>query len=162
MHKGCSVRPCTSGTAWAISPTSSASGSPTLTSRTSAAPCSAASTSSCERSPACNWAWNALRPVGLIRSPMMQNGLSEPITTRLDGDSMTVSTHLPFDSGWNAELAAEPRDPRLPAKADQMQAGDTGQRQRVARKLEPELEALLLRILGLLAALDQLLRHHDP
>src|SRR5438105_8712772 len=93
---------------------------------------------------------------------MMQNGLSEPMTTRLDGDSMTVSTHLPLFTGRNSELAAEPRDPRLAAEADQVQAGDAGQRDRVPRELEPELEPRLRRGVRRLAAPGHPLRHPDP
>ena len=85
MHSGMSVRPCTIAPPAPSAPTSSASGSPTLTSSMSAPPatCSATSISICERSPACSCAWKALRPVGLIRSPMMQNGLPAPITNGL-------------------------------------------------------------------------------
>src|SRR5262249_16003449 len=130
----------TSGSARRISSTSSASGSPTLTSSTSAAPCSATSTSSWERSPACSCAWKPLRPVGLIRSPMTQNGCPLPMTTVLDRDRMTVSTGFPFDAGRYAELAAEPSDARLAPEADQVQPGDTGQREGVPGEFEAEPE----------------------
>src|SRR5712691_4820120 len=162
MQSGTSVRLCASGTAWRINSTSSASGSPTLTSRTSAAPCSATSISICDRSPAWSWAWNAFRPVGLIRSPMTQNGCSLPMTTVLDRDWMTVSTRFPFDAGGDAELAAQAGDAGLSAEADQVQAGEAGQPEGMPYGLEPELEARLLRIGGLLAALDVLGRHGDP
>src|SRR5213592_1792525 len=75
-----------------------------------------------ERSPCCSSAWNALRPVGLIRSPITQNGRPAPITTVLDGDSRTVSTHFPLLTGSETEAAAEARDAGLLAKADQVQA----------------------------------------
>ena len=87
MHSGRSVSPCTSGTAERISSISSASGSPTLTSSTSAPPatCSATSISICDRSPAWSCAWKALRPVGLIRSPITQNGSPRADHDRLRG-----------------------------------------------------------------------------
>jgi len=44
------------------------------------ATCCATSVSTRDRSPARSSSWNALRPVGLIRSPMMQNGWPGPIT----------------------------------------------------------------------------------
>ena len=76
MQIGRSQRPCTIGIALPIRSTSSASGSPTLTSSMSAPPatCWATSTPSCARSPSWSCAWNAFRPVGLIRSPITQNG----------------------------------------------------------------------------------------
>ena len=88
MQSGRSQSPCTSGIACAISPTSSASGSPTFTSSMSAPPatCCATSISICDRSPACSCAWKALRPVGLIRSPITQNGCAGPIVTVREGD----------------------------------------------------------------------------
>ena len=56
-----------------------------LTSSTIAPPssCAATSVSMAERSPARSCSWKTLRPVGLIRSPMMQNGWSSPMTTCL-------------------------------------------------------------------------------
>src|SRR5579872_3365148 len=163
MQSGSSVRPCTIGTARRISPTSSASGSPTFTSSMSAPPatCSATSTSSCERSPCCSCAWNALRPVGLMRSPITQNGWSGPMTTVLDGDWTTVSTHLPLDSRWNAQPLAEAGDAGLLAEADQVQAGDAGKRARVLGELARDVEALVLGVGGALAAFDRRLRHGD-
>src|SRR5207302_6001163 len=160
MQIGTSVSPCTSGIACAISPTSSASGSPTLTSSMFAPPstCCATSSSSCERSPACSWAWNALRPVGLIRSPITQNGCSGPMATVLDGDWTTVSTRLPFRSCWNAEPLAEPGNAGLAAEADQVEAGDSRQGARVHGELVRDLEALRLLVRRALAALDQLRR----
>src|SRR5690242_4270654 len=164
MQSGSSQRPWTSGIAWPISSTSSASGSPTLTSSMSAPPatCCATSVSSCDRSPACSCAWNALRPVGLIRSPITQNGCSGPMTTVLDGDWTTVSTGLPFRSWWNPEPLAQPGDARLAAEADQVQAGDARQGARVLRELDRDLEALRLGIGSTLAALDQRGRYLDP
>src|SRR5205823_1009494 len=164
MQSGRSQRPCTSGIALPIRSTSSASGSPTLTSSRSAPPatCCATSVSSCERSPACSCAWKAFRPVGLIRSPITQNGCSGPMTTVLDGDWTTVSTRLPFHAWRYAEPLAEPGDARLAAEADQVEAGDSRQRPRVLDELERDREALRLRVPGAVAALDQLLRHLDP
>src|ERR1700704_2367333 len=140
-----------------MSPTSSASGSPTLTSSMSAPPstCCATSISSCERSPAWSWAWNAFRPVGLIRSPITQNGCSGPITTVLDRDWTTVSTHLPLLTGRNVQALAQAGDAGLFAKADQAQSGDPGQRAGQLRELARDVEARLLRIGGAFAALDR-------
>src|SRR6476646_8833572 len=164
MQSGMSVSRWTSGIAWPISATSSASGSPTLTSSMSAPPstCCATSVSSCERSPAWIWAWNTFRPVGLIRSPMTQNGCSGPMLTVLDRDWTTVSTQLPFCSCGNGKPLAEACNAGLLAKADQVQAGDPRQRARVLRELACDVEAFVLRTARALAALDRLLRHGDP
>src|SRR6476661_1645649 len=163
MQSGMSVRLWTSGIACAISSISSASGSPTFTSSMSAPPstCCATSMSSCERSPAWSWAWNALRPVGLMRSPITQNGCSGPMTTVLDRDWTTVSTHLPFFSCRNGEPAAERGDARLEAEADQVQARHAGERARVLGELARHLEALLLGVGRRLAARDRLGRNAD-
>src|SRR6478672_3806314 len=163
MQSGMSVRLWTSGIACAISPTSSASGSPTFTSSKSAPPstCCATSVSSCDRSPAWSWAWNAFRPVGLIRSPITQNGCSGPMTTVLDRDWTTVSTHLPFLAGGNVEALAEPGDAGLFAEADQVEAGDPGQRARVLGELACDVEARPLRVGRAIAAFDRLLRDGD-
>ena len=112
--------------------------------------------------PACSCAWNAFRPVGLIRSPITQNGCSGPMTTVLDGDWTTVSTRLPFRSWWDAEPLAEPGDAGLAAETDQVEAGDARQRARVLGELDRDLEALRLRVGRVLAALDQRRRHLDP
>src|SRR4051795_3709639 len=90
--------------------------------------CWATSSSRRERSPFWSSACSFLRPVGLMRSPMTQNGRSGPITTVLDGDSRTGSNRLPFLAGGDAEAAAEPRDPGLLAEADEVQAANAGQR----------------------------------
>src|SRR5436305_989381 len=154
MTSGRSVSPCTSGIACRISSTSSASGSPTLTSSMSASGiCCATSTSMRERSPACSSAWNLFRPVGLMRSPMTQNGRCGPITTVLDDDSRIVSKHLSFVAGGNVEAAAEIGDPRLLPEADQVQPADAGQRAGGLGKLARDLEALVLRVGCRLAAL---------
>src|SRR5207253_4652124 len=122
---------------------------------------SATSVSICERSPACSCAWNALRPVGLIRSSMTQNGCSGPMTTVLDRDRMTVSTRLSLLTGRDAELAAQAGDAGLSAEADQVETGDAREAQRVRGELEPELEARLLGVGRALAAVDVLGRHGD-
>src|ERR1700688_2802399 len=141
MQSGTGVRPCTSGIPAPMRAVSSASGSPTLTSSMSAPPasCCATSISSWERSPACSCAWNAFRPVGLIRSPMTQNGWSGPMTTVLDGDWTTVCTCLPC---WYAESLAEAGDAGLAAEADEVEAGDAGQRAGVLGELACDLEAI--------------------
>src|SRR5262245_6450770 len=163
MQSGRSQRPWTSGIAWPIRSTSSASGSPTFTSSRSAPPatCCATSVSSCERSPACSCAWNAFRPVGLMRSPITQNGCSGPMATVLDGDWTIVSTRLPFCSWRYAEPLAEPGDTGLAAEADQVEACHSGQRAGVLCELDRDLEALRLRVGCALAALDERRRHLD-
>src|SRR6476646_8088633 len=162
MTSGRSVIPWTSGIAWRISSTSSASGSPTFTSSMSASgTCCATSTSMRDRSPACSSAWNFFRPVGLMRSPMTQNGRAGPITIVLDDDSRIVSNRLPFVAGGAVEAAAEVRDPRLLPEADQVQSPDAGKRPRARGELARELEALVFRVGRALAPLDQLGGHRD-
>src|SRR5581483_11367863 len=162
MQRGSSVRPCTRGTACRISSTSSASGSPTFTSSMSASgACCATSNSMRDRSPCCSSVWNFLRPVGLMRSPITQNGRPGPITTVLDGDSRTVSNCLPFVAGWDAETRAKPGDAGLLAKADQVQTTHAGNRARLVSELARDVEALRLGIGGPLTALDQRGRHRD-
>ena len=78
---------------WARIAGSSASGMPALTS-SMCAPAStwaSASRSTVEKSPAAISAASFLRPVGLMRSPMMQNGRSKPMTTVLVAELTTVS-----------------------------------------------------------------------
>src|SRR6056297_3078689 len=55
-----------------------------------AATCAMASASTREKSPRSSSSFRILRPVGLIRSPITQNGSSKPITVVLVLDSMTV------------------------------------------------------------------------
>src|SRR4029079_1168814 len=86
--------------------------------------CSSTSISMRDRSPCCSCAWNFLRPVGLIRSPITQNGCDGPMITVLDGDSRTVSNRLPFVAGGDAEAGTQACDAGLLAKADQVQAAD--------------------------------------
>src|SRR3954453_12048587 len=115
-----------------------------------------------DRSPCWSCAWNFLRPVGLIRSPITQNGRPGPITTVLDGDSRTVSNRLPFVAGGNGEPGTQPCDAGLLAKADQVQAAHTRKRARSVGELTGDLEALGLRIARAFAALDHLCGHADP
>src|SRR5690242_16183976 len=92
MHSGRSVRRWMSLTACTMSSASSTSGAPMLTSSTMAPPatCCATSISTRDRSPSRSCCWKILRPVGLIRSPMMQNGSPGPITVSRLADDRTV------------------------------------------------------------------------
>src|SRR3954454_17300065 len=150
ITSGRSVRPWISSIAPRISSTSSARGSATFTSRTSAPPatCSATSSSIWDRSPACSWAWKPLRPVGVIRSPMMQNGLPEPMTTVLDRDWRTVSMLNPFGVRGDAEPPAKRGDACILAEADEVQAPYAGLRHGVPGQLVGEVEARLLLVGG--------------
>ena len=100
MHSGRSVNDCTSFTASESSCASSASGTPMLTSSIMAPPATWAWVSSITRvrSPPRSSSWNFGRPVGLIRSPMMQNGWSEPRTTSRLAERSTVCMSCPFES----------------------------------------------------------------
>src|SRR5512146_460663 len=158
-----SVSDCTSGIAWRINSTSSASGSPTLTSSMSASgACCATSTSIRDRSPCWSCAWNFLRPVGLMRSPITQNGRPGPITTVLDGDSRTVSNRLPFVAGGNGKPGAQSCDAGLLAKADQVQSAHAGQRAGGIGQLTGDLEALGFGVGRALAPFDHVRRDTDP
>src|SRR5438067_13725992 len=95
-----------------------------------------------ERSPPRNSSANTLRPVGLIRSPMMQNGCSAPMVTVLDRDRSTVSMGFPFDSGWNAKARAQLRDARVFAEGDEMQSGHPRLGEGVGGELVGDLKAL--------------------
>ena len=75
-----------------------------------------------DRSPARSAVANAFRPVGLMRSPMMQKDWSGPIRTSLDRELRTVCIRASFLLGWNLEVAAEPREGAVAAKISQMQA----------------------------------------
>src|SRR5207253_8222734 len=92
---------------------------------------------------------------------MTQNGCSGPMTTVLDRDWTTVSTHLPFLTGRNVQALAEAGDACFLAEADQVQAGDAGQRACMLGELARYVKARLLRIRRALAALDRLLGHGD-
>src|SRR5204863_2109298 len=128
-------------------------GMPALTSSMSAPAWTwdTASVATVENSPPRNCSAKVLRPVGLIRSPMMQNGSSAPIVTVLDRDRSTVSIGVPFDSGRDAQSCTELCDSRVPAEGDEVQAGDAGLGERMGRELVGDLEAL---VLGVLRALD--------
>src|SRR3984957_14599329 len=94
MTSGRSVRVWISVTACRISAASSASGAPMLTSSSMDPPatCSLTSISTRDRSPARSCSWKSLRPVGLIRSPMIANGWSPPVRTVLVAADRTVGT----------------------------------------------------------------------
>ena len=94
---------------------SSASGMPALTSSIMAPAWTWArvSRSTVEKSPAAISAASFLRPVGLMRSPMTQNGRSKPMTTVFVAELTTVSV-MPFLPA-PARRARRRRRPRLPA-----------------------------------------------
>ena len=72
---------------------SSASGMPALTSSicAPASTCAIASAITVSKFPAAISSASCLRPVGLIRSPMITNGRSKPITTSFVAEHSTVS-----------------------------------------------------------------------
>src|SRR3984885_14291420 len=92
MTSGRSVSCWISSTAWRMSSASLASGAPMFTSRSMAPPstCSLTSISTRDRSPLRSCSWKILRPVGLIRSPMIANGWSSPMRTVLLAEDMMV------------------------------------------------------------------------
>src|ERR1700722_15066608 len=106
---------------------SSASGMPALTSSMWAPAATWASASAVTRvkSPAAISAARILRPVGLMRSPMMTNGRSKPMTTSFVAELMTVSViELPYlmvDPDRAPETTAPPRL----AKNHDVHAADT-------------------------------------
>src|SRR3954447_12358902 len=144
---------------------SSTSGMPALTSSMSA-PASVwaiASAVTVDRSSLRSSSAKTLRPVGLMRSPMMQKGCSGPIVTVLDRECRTVSMRLvPFGSGLDAQSLTNLGDPGVLAERDEVKAGDAGQRTRVIGELAGDLEALVVLVGGGLGARDQLRRHLDP
>ena len=93
MDSGRSVSDWTSLIVWARIAGSSARGIPALTSSMCAPAATWARTSRSTRlkSPAFISSASALRPVGLIRSPMMTNGRSKPSTTSRVAELTTVS-----------------------------------------------------------------------
>src|SRR5437763_1070479 len=97
IDSGRSVIDCTSCTARARIAGSSASGMPALTSSmcAPAATCASASASTRLKFPAAISAARILRPVGLMRSPIMTKGRSRPITTSRVAELMTVSVMRP-------------------------------------------------------------------
>ena len=90
---GRSVSDCTSSMAFASRAGSSASGMPALTSSmwAPAATCASASDSTREKSPAFISSARIFRPVGLIRSPMIVKGRSEPMMCSREAELTTVS-----------------------------------------------------------------------
>ena len=92
MDSGRSVSDWTSCTVRARIAGSSASGMPALTSSmcAPASTCAMTSRSTRLKSPAAISAARTLRPVGLIRSPMIANGRSSPITTSRVMELITV------------------------------------------------------------------------
>src|SRR4051812_6777488 len=93
IESGTSVSDCTSRTVSARIAGSSASGMPAFTSSmwAPASICAATSPITVVKSPAAISAASFLRPVGLIRSPMITNGRSNPITTSVVALETTVS-----------------------------------------------------------------------
>src|SRR3954468_20558870 len=143
---------------------SSTSGMPALTSTMSApaSVCAIASAVTVDRSPPRSSSANVLRPVGLMRSPMMQKGCVGPIVTVLDRECRTVSMRLvPFGSGLDAQSLTELGDAGVLAERDEVQAGDAGLRARVVGELAGDLEALVLLVARGLGARDELGRHLD-
>src|SRR5215472_2807821 len=113
MTSGRSVSCWMSVIALTINSASSASGAPMFTSSAIAPPATCCSTSMVtrDRSPARSCCWNSLRPVGLIRSPMIANGWSSPMTRVLPGEEIVVCTcgslvRRGLDSGGGGEGAA--------------------------------------------------------
>src|SRR4051812_35484815 len=90
-----------------------------------------ASTVTVDRSPLRSSSANVLRPVGLMRSPMMQKGCVGPIVTALDRDSRTVSMRLvPFGSGLHAQSLTELGHARVLAERDEAKGPGGGERGR--------------------------------
>src|SRR3954471_24763453 len=165
MQIGRSQASCTVRSMFCSSSASSTSGMPALTSSMSA-PASVwamASAVTVDRSPPRSSSANVLRPVGLMRSPMMQKGCVGPIVTVLDRECRTVSMRLvPFGSGLDTQSLTELGDARVLAEGDEVQARDPGQRAGVVGELARDLEALALLVGGRLGARDELRRHLDP
>src|SRR4051812_31069291 len=165
MQMGRSVAFWTTCSMLCSSSASSTSGIPAFTSSMSA-PASVWATASAvtvDRSPPRSSSAKILRPVGLMRSPMMQKGCVGPIVTVLDRDSRTVSMRLvPFGSGLDAQSLTELGDTGVLAERDEVKARDAGQRAGVLRELVGDLEALALLVGGGLGARDRRRGHLDP
>src|SRR3954454_23051729 len=164
MQIGRSVAFWTTCSMFWSSSASSTSGIPALTSSMSA-PASVWATASAvtvDRSPPRSCSAKALRPVGLMRSPMMQKGCVGPIVTVLDRECRTVSMRLvPFGSGLDAQSLTELGDARVLAERDEVKARDPGQRAGVVGELAGDVEALVLLVGRRLGARDELGRHLD-
>src|SRR4051794_9312013 len=164
MQIGRSVALWTTCSMFCSSSASSTSGMPALTSSMSA-PASvwaSASTVTVERSPLRSASAKTLRPVGLMRSPMMQKGCSGPMVTVLDRDSRTVSMRLvPFGSGLDAQSLTELGDSGVFPERDEVQARDPRHRPGLVGDLARDVEALDLLVGGGLGARDRLRRHLD-
>src|SRR4051794_27157981 len=107
-----------------------------------------------ERSPPRNSSAKTLRPVGLIRSPMMQNGCAAPMVTVLDRDRSTVSIGFPFvrcPPTRDAQARAQLGDTSVLPEGDEVKTGHAGLGHRVGGELVGELEAL---VFGVGRALD--------
>ena len=116
---------------------SSTSGIPALMSSMSApaSTCASASTVTVERSPPRSSSANILRPVGLIRSPMTQNGCPAPIVTLLRPRPKHCIHGSLFLVWWDPQPRAQLRDAGVLAERDEVQAGDAGLRERVGGQL---------------------------
>jgi hypothetical protein len=125
------------------------------------------------KSPAAISAASILRPVGLMRSPMMQNGRSKPITTSLVAELTTVSvmmrssalgaggagyarTAVLHDAGAVDDL----RDELFLAIGHDVHAGDAVDLADLLDQLDAELLALALLVLGALEPGDDRRRGH--
>src|SRR6476469_6593531 len=163
MQSGMSVCAWSRRIIWASSSASSTSGMPALTSSMSApmAICASASSITRSRLPSRNSCAKALRPVGLMRSPMMQNGLSIAIVTVLDRDCRTVSTRVSLLRCGDAEVLAQAPDRVVLAERDEMQATDARLCEGVPRLFDGELEGLGARIGRVPDALDHGRRDRD-
>src|ERR1700734_718172 len=164
MQIGASTASCTARNIAFSSSGSSTSGIPALTSSmlAPALTCASASTVTVDRSPPRSSSANALRPVGLIRSPITQSGWSAPIVTLADRDRRTVSMCLSLLFGGDSEARTQFGDPRVLPKRDEVQPRDSGLAHRVVGQLVGDLEALGLGIDRRLDSADQLRRHVDP
>src|SRR3954454_7025385 len=164
MQMGRSVAAWTVRSMFCSSSASSTSGMPALTSSMSA-PASVwaiASAVTVDRSPPRSSSAKILRPVGLMRSPMMQKGCVGPIVTVLDRECRTVSMRLvPFGSGLDAHSLTKLCDPRVLAERDEVQARDAGERPGVVGDLAGDLEALVVLVGRGLGAGDELRGHLD-
>src|SRR4051795_13260399 len=164
MQMGRSQASCTVRSICASRSASSTSGIPALTSSMSApaSVCAIASAVTVDRSPLRSSSANVLRPVGLMRSPMMQKGCVGPIVTVLDRECRTVSMRLvPFGCGLDAQSLTELGDPGVLAERDEVKASDARQRAGVVGELAGDLEALALLVGGRLGAGEGPRRHLD-